>query len=709
MVHTGPVRHRAKRLAVAGLTALTVVLGIQTTGHAGAATSAQPPIVPGHGQIAYPKQAQPGPLPARSGSVRITEPQSSRSGIQLNDQVALRVLIVATTTSDFGIPTLTTTLDRVGANYDIIHTATATLTAGTLVRGDGVGKYNAIVLTNSMLLYEASPGNYQSGLTPSEWNILWAYERNFSVRQAALYTSYGTWPEDYCLTSTGEGGVGDTPVLASLTSAGAAIFDYLKSTAQIPVANSYIYRTAINSTCTADTDALMTNGTDVLAVTSTTSDGRERIALTFTSNQYLLHSDLLVYGLIRWATKGLQFGEQKHHLNVDIDDWFNNSDHYLENGTVEYSPGFRVSGHDTVNLAAQQTALRTEHPLASGFTFNVAFNGADIDPFAGNTCFPNGDDTTLTSTTKCLKDSFRWINHTFNHPELNSTSYNMSRDEIVDNRTAGSAIGLSQPNSVLKTPEYSGLGVYNDDPDNDTGPPTDHGLAASNQNLLDAAADLGVTIMAGNMSFGSHVPADFNTAKVNPLKSSIQVVPCWPTNIAYHSTTAAEETVFYNSFYGPNGLFPYWPSNRTYAQLLDHEADVALQHVSSGSIYTHTFHIANVRDYGSGNTLVADWADSVMTKYDSYYSVPLLNTSWTGIGAYTAERTAHFAARTAGVDAIYNRVAGTITVTSPANGKVRLGGVTTGTSGAASYGTDVTVLVTLTANTPVTLNAAPRL
>ena len=38
MVHTGPVRHRAKRLAVAGLTALTVVLGIQTTGHAGAAT-----------------------------------------------------------------------------------------------------------------------------------------------------------------------------------------------------------------------------------------------------------------------------------------------------------------------------------------------------------------------------------------------------------------------------------------------------------------------------------------------------------------------------------------------------------------------------------------------------------------------------------------------------------------------------------------------
>ncbi len=111
--------------------------------------------------------------------------------------------------------------------------STTPITTDTLVRPDGTGKYNAILLTNSMQVY-ASGGSYLNGLDPNEWNLLWAYERNFGVRQAALYTSYGTWPEDYCLSSAGETAVGDTPLNVSLTSAGAGVFDYLKPTAADP-------------------------------------------------------------------------------------------------------------------------------------------------------------------------------------------------------------------------------------------------------------------------------------------------------------------------------------------------------------------------------------------------------------------------------------------------------------------------------------------
>ncbi|TDC37519.1 hypothetical protein [Micromonospora sp. KC213] len=708
MVPTGPAR-RATRLVLAGLTALAVVLGTQAPVHARPApVPSQPFTAPG--KAADQKQARPGPLPTRSGTVRVTAPRptASSSGVgtqAANDRVALRALIVATNPEDFGVPTLKTTLDRVGAAYDVLYTATETVTPSTLVRPDGVGRYNAILLTNSMQLYP-SGGAYLSGLTPTEWNTLWAYERNFRVRQAALYTSHGTWPEDYCLTSKGEAAVGETPLPVSLTSAGAAVFDYLASTAQIPVTHSYVYRTAIKAGCNAE--ALMTNGSDVLAVRTTSTDGRERMALTFTSNQHLLHSDLLVYGLFRWTSKGLYFGERKHHLNVDIDDWFNASDHYHEDGTVEYTPGYQVTGHDAVNLAARQTALRAAHPKAAGFTFNIAYNGADIDPFAGDACSPDGDATTLTATTKCLKNSFRWINHTLNHPELNQTDYTTTYNEINDNRTAGASIGLNVPTSALKTPEYSGLGVYNDDPDNDTGPPTDHGLEASNPALLQAAADLGIDVLAGNMSFASHVPAHLNAGRMHPLNPGILVMPCWPTNIAYHTTTPAEQTHFYNSFYGPNGHFPYWPTDRTYAQVLDYETGVALQHVASGSIYPHTFHIANVRDYGSGRTLVTDWVEEVVNKYDSYYSVPLLNSAWPDIAAYGRARTAHFAALGAGVEAVYDRSAGTISVTSPAAGTVRLGGVTAATAGATAYGSDVSVPVTLAAGTTVTFDAAPR-
>ena len=253
MVPTGPTRRRANRFALAGLTALTVLLGTQAPGLAQPPTApgtvAQPPSAPGLGQIASKKEARPGPLPTRSGTVKVTKPSSSaRSGgvgtQAINDKVALRTLILATDPTDFGVATLTTTLNRVGASYDILYTTTQTVSASTLVDGNGVGKYNAVILTNSMQLYE-SGGNYLSGLTNTEWNTLWSYERNFEVRQVALYTSYGTWPEDYCLNSAGEGAVGETPLPVSLTSSGAAVFDYLKSTAQIPITQSYVYRTSI--------------------------------------------------------------------------------------------------------------------------------------------------------------------------------------------------------------------------------------------------------------------------------------------------------------------------------------------------------------------------------------------------------------------------------------------------------------------------------
>lgn len=666
------------------------------------------PQVPGYGRVAPPSVTRPAPLPKRTGKVAVSTPPAKKSAAEaltagLNDKVALRALVIGTDEADFGVPTWKTTLDRLGAAYDVLLDSTTPITTDTLVRPDGTGKYNAILLTNSMQVY-ASGGSYLNGLDPSEWNLLWAYERNFGVRQAALYTSYGTWPEDYCLSSAGETAVGDTPLNVSLTSAGAGVFDYLKSTATIPLVQTYVYKTTINSGCNAQ--ATVTDGTNVLGVTTTSADGRERIALTFTNNQYLIQSDLLVYGLIRWATKGLFLGEQRHYLNVDIDDWFNTSDHYYPDGHVEYNPGFQVSAHDMVNLDNRQDALRTNFPQASQFTFNLAYNGADIDPFAGNACSPNGGPTELTATTKCLAAEFRWLNHTYNHPELNSTDYATTYAEINQNRTAGNAIGLTAPDSVLKTPEYSGLGVYTTDPNDDTGTPVDHGLEGSNPNLLQAAKDLGVKYLHGNMSFASEVPAHFNTNIVHPMEPSLSVVPDWPTNIAYFCTTPDEETAFYNSFYGPNGKFPYWPTDRTYDQIIDYEAGVGLQHVVAGSINTHTMHIANTYDYGSGRTLVTDWLESVVGKYAALYATPLLTPTWPELGAYTSERDAHFGQLGAGVDAVYDRSAGTITITSPAAGSVEVSGAQTADS--TTYGTDVTADVALEAATAVTVTAAPR-
>jgi hypothetical protein len=699
------------RSALAMLAAAAVLIAAQPasakpkTPDQGALEPTPVPSVIGYPAVDSPSEPVPSALPKKGGKVQLDRTKTTRpDALRLaTAKVALRALVVAGNTDDWGVATWSATLDRVGAAYDVIYTSTTPLAADTLVRADGTGRYNAILLTNSMLLYQDGAGNFVAGLSADEWNLLWAYERDFGVRQATLYTSHGTWPEDYCLRGRTEGGVGDTVLPATLTADGAAMLDYLNPSAQIPIQQSYVYRTQLAIGC--GSRAVLTAGADVLGVQSTSTDGRERLALTFTSNQYLLQAHLLTYGLFRWASRGLHLGEQRHFLTIDVDDWFNTSDELLLDGTINSDPGYQMSGHDAYNTFLQQTALRTRYPLAAGLTLEMAYNGGDADLNAGIRCWPSGGVNRLTATTRCLRNDFKWLNHTLTHPDLNFTDYATNVAEISQNLTVAQQLGLPVDGTILKTGEYSGLGVYHPDPNNDIDPPTDHGLGASNQDLLRAAKDLGVKYLHGNMSFPSHQPSCFNCAITHPLEPALSIVPDWPTNIAYHATTADQETLFYNSFYGPNGKFPYWPTNLTYEQLMDYETDQALGRLASGSVYTNTFHISNLRDYGGGRTLTTDWADRLLAKYSALYSVPVLTPGWPNLAAYASARSAHFAGLDAGVDAVYELATNTVTLTSSATATVTVSGAQT--AGSSSYGSDVSAPVSVSAGVPVTFT--PRL
>jgi hypothetical protein len=632
--------------------------------------------------------------PRRRGRTPSTAaaPTAAPAVTAATSKVALRALVVAIDGADFGLATWKTTLDRVGAAYDVLLSRTTPLTAASLVRPDGTGRYDAILLTNSSLLY-ADGGGYVSGFDGTEWNTLWAYERDYGVRQAVLYGSYGTFPEDYCLTGVSEGGVGAAVLNTTLTASGAQIFDYLNAGARIPIQQSYVYRTAVTAGCSAT--PVLTAGSDVLGVLSTSSDGRQRLELTFTSNQYLLQSDLLVYGLFRWASRGLFLGEERHYLNIDVDDWFNTADERAPDGTINTDPGWSMSAHDAYNTYLRQLAVRRQYPLASALKLGLAFNGGDADLTAGSTCSPNGTVDQLTATTRCLANQFTWINHSVTHPKMSFSDYATSYAEITNNLTIAQQLGLPVDRTVFKSPEYSGLGTYNPDPNDDIDPPTDYGLMASNPAMLQAAKDAGVKYLHGNMSFPSQVPSCFDCGIAHPMQPSLTIVPDWPTNIAYFSTTPDEETSFYNFYYGPGGKFPYWPTNLTYPQVISAETDIALAHMTSGSVYTHTFHIANLRDYGSGRTLLFDWLTSLLGKYSSYYKVPVLNPGWPRLAQYATGRNGHFAELAAGVDAVYDRTANAVTVSSPAAGTVTVSGART--AGFTAYGTDISASLTLTA------------
>ena len=714
--------------AVAGSTGTAAASPPSWAGHKG-----KPPKVVGYPAVDSPTStATPTALPKKSGTVAVTgvaapsgtTTTTSKGMMSLlsadvtasagvaavapvtsTRKVELRALVVTTDNAgdDYGLPTWTSTLGRVGAEYDVLNVRNQALTPDMLVNADGTGRYNAVLLTNAMMLYQDSTGSFVAAMDDAEWNTLWAYERDFAVRQATLYASYGTWPEDYCLRAgSGEGSVGDTAITATLTTAGKSAMDFLKPGAQIPVMDSYVYRDTLDPACGGS--AVLTSGADVLASSSVSADGRERLALSFTSNQYLIQANLLAFGLFRWASQGLYLGQQQHYLKLDVDDYFGTSDVLNPDFTVNSDPGYQMSGHDAYNVSVQQSALRSRYPLAKAFEVGFAYNADGIDnPKAKATCYPTGGVSTLDATTKCLRKSFEWINHTYSHADMNVTDYATSYNEINQNIKNGNNFGVQPETGVLKTGEYSGLGVYNPDPNDDIDPPTDYGLMASNGAMLQAASNLGIKYVHGNMSFPSHVPSCFNCSIVHPMQPSISVVPDWPTNIAYFSTTPDQETQFYNWYYGPGGKFPYWTAPQTYEQVIDHETSQALTQLATGSIYTHTMHIDNVYDYGGGRTLAFDWLDSLVGKYSSYYSVPLLSPAWATLAATTTQWNSHFATKDS-VRAVYDPVLKTITLTPSVNGALKLTGVRA--PGYTSYGTSSMSDVALTAGVPASFPVA---
>jgi hypothetical protein len=590
---------------------------------------------------------------------------------------------------------------------------------------DGTGRYQAVFLTTNNLVYDSGGGNFVSAFSAAEWATLFQYERDYKVRQVALYGVPDTFPEDYCVRYTGEQAVNNTDLPIRLTSTGAGVFNYLRPDAQIPLRFSYLYKGSLDAACAASnpTQAILQDGAGaVLGVRSTTRDGRERMMLQFSSNPFFFYTPMLSYGVVRWATRGLFIGERQHFLHFDIDDHFNSTDWRLANGT--FAPnGFRLSASDLLSANTQANAFRTRFgSLLNNFNFSLAYNADGADTDAPNSCsltLPTPD--RLTSVTRCLASGFRWINHGFTHINLDKTTwapYSVSRFEIQENLRVGGLLGLSTPANIFKPGELSGLGFFDPartDPFGDIGNPQDFGLGASNTQFLQAARDSGVQIIHSNSSVASQRPPAScpNCGIVHPLNNALFLIPVRPNNVAFYVTTPAEEVSFFNLFYGPGGLFPTFSTNQNYTQIVNYNSEVAFFDLITGSAYAVFMHQGNLRQYATNRSLVFDWATALMDRYALYYRIPVRSLPWGGsasIASYIQGRTSHAALYTR-MRGVWDRSAnatGTVTLTAPSNasGRFFVSGGQTGSI--TSYGGDNIADINLAANQSVSFVPALR-
>ena len=125
------------------------------------------------------------------------------------------------------------------------------------------------------------------------------------------------------------------------------------------------------------------------------------------------------------------------------------------------------------------------------------------------------------------------------------------------------------------------------------------------------------------------------------------LMPRYPTNVYVNATTPAENTDEYNWIYhdryvaqgqDPCTIPGAVCQTKTYDELLAWEADTTVTHMLSGRAWPHYFHQSNLRDYGGGRTLLLDWMDSVMTRYEQLFTLPVRTPNASELGPDAEER-----------------------------------------------------------------------
>ena len=112
---------------------------------------------------------------------------------------------------------------------------------------------------------------------------------------------------------------------------------------------------------------------------------REVMISTITNAPFLIHSKVLAYEFVNWATHGVFVGSRFVHMAAHVDDLFCRS-RLWDIALNKDNPAntYRLNSSDINNTVLKQRAFRAAHPVAANFKLDFPFNGfgAVVDPNA---------------------------------------------------------------------------------------------------------------------------------------------------------------------------------------------------------------------------------------------------------------------------------------------------------------------------------------
>lgn len=542
-----------------------------------------------------------------------------------------------------------TEIDLNSASRPVINDAFLTDWVSLLVRR---ANYQAIVMPNSA----------PSQLSAAELAAIAAYEREFKIRQLDAYlyptSSVGLSYPVYSGPLDGMTGV----VTAAAKAAG---FSYLAGPVPFEdldpsIAETWGYLAQALPPDTVNRRSFTPfvempipgSGSPGVLVGVYQDNGREEMVLTGSMNQNQLQQQILFPGLLSWLTYGVHLGTERNYLSVHIDDVFLSDARWSvdANCTVGDDCPLGVLAPDVL-----MTPADVDHLVAwqarQGLKLDMVFNGFGYDAaIAENGSYPLG------AQLLANRSALRWVNHTYSHlyigciqdfsvlpwrcatnssGQVQWTPYASVYNELSQNLSFASRMGLSIVRTELVTGEHSGLRRAPQEP-------------SDNPYLAQAISALRL----------GYVGSDSSRESEQRSIGSALTVPRYPMNIYYNTGTKREATDEYNWIYtsrdnGGSGLCENNPASTCIAPLdldtgfdayiLPREARTTLLHMVSNSPRPHYAHQSNLAE----DRVLYPVLDKALADYRTVFSAntPVVNPSLTQSGAEFKVRAAWRAQR----------------------------------------------------------------
>ena len=515
----------------------------------------------------------------------------------------MRILLIAADGNETDFGAIKADLDSVGIPYTVLIATQTPLTDAMLWDGVGRGYYQGVIMTTNSLTYSPDGGaTWLSAFTDAEFQTLWAYEASFGVRQVTSYTAAFGWPETLGLSfPVATVDTTSTPLTATLTTTGRACSptSTRPSTCRSGTPGSTSPRSPDPATTTP---LIVANGYPIASV-HVSADGRENLAVTAANAYYLRHSQVLGYGVVNWVTKGLFLGKKRISMTPQVDDLFIDNDQWVP------------SAHsDTTGLIYRNTATDWQAP-STGRT-SVRASSPPCQPSASSsrsTARARRASTapdTLTNYVYTHMSTFSFVSHTWSHQNLDyannesGTLTSAKRSTTRSSRTTCSPASSKFPNyykDAMVQPDISGLNTL---------------PSGLNNNLAQQTVyDLGIRYMISDTSRPGWNNPSPNVGFYASGAPNLLIIPRHPTNIFYNVSTPTQVVDEYNFYYAPGGAWAFWPSPRTYDQIIDTESDDLLAYMVQGDNDPSMFHISNFRAYDGVHSVLGDLLTATFNKY----------------------------------------------------------------------------------------------